>query len=92
MPDMQIFLRRRLTSRTVGTVRLPPRHPKNLGIVLASDLFGKPKGRCSNHPKGSRYSITLTRSQLQPTAWSLADPHTGGPDRALFTPTTWSSY
>jgi len=23
---------------------LPPRHPKNSGFILASDLFGKPKG------------------------------------------------
>ena len=33
----------------LDNVHLPPRHPKNLGIILASVLFGKPKGHRS-HP------------------------------------------
>jgi hypothetical protein len=44
-----------------GCACLPPRHPKNLGIILASVLFGKPKGS-ANAPCGAKQS-TLTRAR-----------------------------
>ena len=57
---------------------LPPRHPKNLGIILASVLLGKPKGHYSHRTlAGDQYSVTLTRG-LQPTAWLFADPRKVG--------------
>lgn len=53
----------------LGQKHPPPRHPKNLGIILASVLIGKPKGRYSHS--------LLARSSQSPSLPSSGGHHEG---------------